>query len=198
MDSRRRVLSGIDPTAVFERLCADVLATFWGGHSNVSGAFVFGTARQNATFRSKIEDLCVRIGEGVGWKPDSKPPGAGDGTLDVVAWRRFLDDRQGSLIGFAQCKTGLYWRQHLTKLQPEVFCRRFMKQTLVLHPVRLYLVPCRVDRADWERHTGEGGILFDRCRIVQYAQNVSKSTLDECRSWLTIALKLQKDGRVTV
>jgi hypothetical protein len=198
MDSRSRVLAGIDPTKVFERMCAEVLATFWGGHSDVSGAMVFGTARGNKTaFRAKIEDLCDRLKEGVGWRPDAKSPGAGDGKLDVVAWRRFFDDRQGSLVGFAQCKTGVHWQQHLPKLQPEVFCRRFMQKTLILHPVRLYMVPCRVERRDWETHTGEGGILFDRCRVVQYAQGVSAAVVRDCRGWLREALKLQKERRFT-
>jgi len=198
MDSRSRVLAGIDPTKVLERMCAEVLATFWGGHSEVSGAMVFGTAGRNiTTFRAKIEDLCDRLKEGVGWRPDARPPGAGDGKLDVVAWRRFSDDRQGSLVGFAQCKTGVHWRQHLTKLQPEVFCRRFMQKTLILHPVRVYMVPCRVERRDWETHTGEGGILFDRCRVIQYAQGVSTAVVRDCRTWLGEALKLQKQGRFT-
>lgn len=198
MDSRSRVLAGIDPTKVFERMCADVLATFWGGHSEVSGAMVFGTARGNRmAFPAKVEDLCERLKEGVGWRPDARPPGAGDGKLDVVAWRRFFDDRQGSLVGFAQCKTGVHWRQHLAKLRPEVFCRRFMQKTLILDPVRLYMVPCCVERRNWETDTGEGGILFDRCRVVQYAQGVSAAVVRDCRGWLGEALKLQKERQFT-
>ncbi len=196
MDSRSRVLAGIDPTKVFERLCAEVLATFWGGHSDVSGAMVFGTAT-NGSFRAKINDLCARLKEGVGCRPDARLPGAGDGKLDVVAWRRFFDERQGSLVGFAQCKTGVHWREHLSKLQPEVFCRRFMQKTLVLRPVRLYMVPCRVERRDWETHTGEGGILFDRCRVVQYAPGVSTTVVRDCRGWLREAWQLQKERRFT-
>jgi hypothetical protein len=198
MDSRSRVLAGIDPTRVFERMCAEVLAAFWGGRSNASGAMVLGTAGSNMTsFRAKIEDLCERLKEGVGWRVDARAPGAGDGKLDVVAWRRFLDDRQGGLVGFAQCKTGVHWREHLTKLRPEVFCRRFMQKTLILDPVRLYMVPCRIERRDWETHTGEGGILFDRCRMVQYAQRVSPAVVLECRGWFREALKLQRARRFT-
>ena len=45
MDSKSRILDGLDPTKVFERMCGDVLSSFWGGPSNLAGAFVFGTAR---------------------------------------------------------------------------------------------------------------------------------------------------------
>ena len=47
-------------------------------------------------------------------------------------------------MGFAQCKTGNSWDKHLTQLNPRTFCRDFMKQPLVLEPVRIYMVPNRI------------------------------------------------------
>ena len=44
MGSKERAKHAIDPTKVFERLCADVLKEFWGGESNHSNSIVFGTA----------------------------------------------------------------------------------------------------------------------------------------------------------
>jgi len=165
MGSRSRVIDGVDPTKVFEHLCADVLAAFWGGSSAYSGTLVFGTARKkrahNHRFQSNIDHLCSQIGEGVGWRDDAVPPGSGDGKLDVVAWRRFPDGRQGGLVGFAQCKTGIHWKQHLTTLQPDVFLRRFMMKQIILSPVRIYMVPSRIEPSQWETYTGEGVILFD-------------------------------------
>lgn len=201
MDARSRVLDGIDPTKTFERLCADVLGTFWGGSSDDSGALVFGTARKKKThthkFQSNLENLCQRIGEGVGWREDALPPGAGDGKLDVVAWRKFPDARPGGLIGFAQCKTGLHWRSHLTQLQPRTFCGRFMKQALFVDPVRFYMVPARIELLQWENHTRDGGVLFDRCRIVVYATRLSRAVSRDCRRWLGSALARQGRRRFT-
>ena len=201
MSSSSRTLSSIDPTKVFERLCADVLSAFWGGSSEFSGAMVMGTSGWGAggtgQFRSRIEDLCKKIGEGVGWRPGAKSPGAGDGKLDIVAWKRFADQREGGLVGFAQCKTGIHWKEHLTKLQPSSFCHRFLQKPLLISPLRLYLVPHRIVSHRWEEATLDGGLLFDRCRILQYAHQVSPATLGHSRKWFLAAYQRQKSGRVT-
>jgi hypothetical protein len=119
MSSENRTHGGVDPTKVFERLCANVLGLFWGGVTSHSGAMVFGTSSNSSnlsrSFKSKVEDLCVSLGEGGGWKDGATPPGGGDGKLDLVAWRKFRDGRPGGLVGFAQCKAGLGWDKHLTK-----------------------------------------------------------------------------------
>jgi hypothetical protein len=193
MSSKERVLAGVDPTKIFENLCAAVLQTFWGGASSHSGAMVFGTSAPSASsFKSKVEDLCTKLGEGGGWREGAVVPGGGDGKLDLVAWRKFQDGRQGGLVGFAQCKTGVNWDQHLTKLRPLTFCRKFMKLPLVLEPVRIYMVPNRIGRHVWEEHTGNAGILFDRCRIVQYADGIDKKLLVQAQKWLDEAVEQQK------
>ena len=198
MSSRNRTHAGVDPTKVFERLCADVLGTFWGGMPPYSGSMVFGTSSNNSTaartFKSKIETLCTTLGEGGGWREGAIPPGGGDGKLDVVAWRKFRDGRQGGLIGFAQCKTGLGWDNHLTTLQPKAFCRKFMKQPLVLEPVRVYMVPNRIGSHVWENHTDNAGLLFDRCRIVQYAESIDNQVLIQARKWMDAVVKQQQLG----
>jgi len=201
MGSKARKLEGVDPTKVFERLCAEVLSAFWGGTSAYSGSLIFGTARKkqsdNHRFQSNIEHLCEQIGEGAGFRTDALAPGAGDGNLDVVAWRRFPDLRPGNLVGFAQCKTGIHWRQGLRELNPANFCRLFMKKPLILEPVRIYMVPSRIDRSQWEANAGDGGILFDRCRVLQFSSQVQREVTDDIRTWLTRALEIQKGGRVT-
>ncbi len=201
MSSERRALDGVDPTKVFEQLCADVLRTFWGGDSNLSGSMVVGTAGPGVgganRFQTKIADLCKNLGEGNGWRLGASPPGGGDAKLDIAAWKRFADKRQGGLVGFAQCKTGVHWKQHLTTLQPETYCRRFMQQPLVLVPLRLYMVPNRIVSHRWEEHTLDGGLLMDRCRILQYGGSISPAALRRCKKWTHEAYRRQKSGRVT-
>lgn len=201
MDSRRK-LGSLDPTVIFEQLCADILLNFWGGKTELSGSLVFGTARKkavhNSAFHANIEHLCKQIRHGRGMKMGAKLPGAGDGKLDVVVWRVFSDGRAGGLIGFGQCKTGIHWKEHLTKLQPSNFCRKYFAQPLIIEPVRVYMVPHRVDINDWESHTGEGGLLFDRCRLVQYGHSVSDDVAKNCRTWLNAALDRQRQGKFTI
>jgi hypothetical protein len=188
MGSKVRRRNGHDPTKLFERLCADVLRTFWGGATLHSDVMIFGTASATTAgerkFRANIETLCRHLGEGIGWKVDACAPGGGDGGLDLVAWRRFRDKRQGALVGFAQCKTGTHWRDHLTELMPSAFTRDYMQSQLIVDPIRLYMVPSRISRQQWVGATGRAGLLVDRCRIVQYANGVSKKVLKDCKAWL--------------
>ena len=200
MSSSARTLDRTDPTKVFERLCAEVLAEFWGGESEYSGAMVVGTARAKGKteFKTRIDELCRKMGEGNGWRLGALSPGAGDGKLDVAAWKRFADKRQGGLIGFAQCKTGIHWKDHLTKLRPETFCRRFFQQVPTVVPLRLYMVPNRIVSHRWEEHSMDGGLLLDRCRILQYGGHISSSVLRQCKRWVHAAYRRQRSGRVTI
>jgi hypothetical protein len=197
MESKSRVLQSIDPTKVFEMLCADVLASFWAAKNGLNtGSFVFGTAAQKKNaeyaFKQNIEHLCLNIAEGAGWKKGANPPGGGDGKLDVVSWRKFSDGRPGNLIAFAQCKTGLNWKDHLDKLQPAKFSRQYMSQPLVVEPVKLYMVPMRIERSEWVIHTDRAGILLDRCRITQYGDTIRHETLSQCRAWARAAILRQQ------
>jgi hypothetical protein len=197
MDAQRR-LENLDPTILFEQLCADILLNFWGGSTMQSGSMVFGTARnkskENQKFRANIEQLCTILKEGRGLRAGAKAPGGGDGRLDIVVWKIFGDGRSGGLVGFGQCKTGIHWREHLEKLQPRNFCGNYMAQPLIIDPVRVYMVPHRVEKADWDANTRAGGLLFDRCRIVQYGYEVSKDVFNNCKKWLDAALRRQLEG----
>lgn len=204
MSSTARKNSILDPTKVFERLCADVLKEFWGGESDHSDCVVFGTAKiavakakpkgvpkakakaapAETVFSQNINHLCSVLQEGAGWKAGSRSPGAGDGKLDAVVYRRFRDKRSGGLVGFAQCKTGIHWRQHLSKLQPSGFCHNYMVAPLNLEPLRIYMVPHRIIANRWDEDTRAGGLLFDRCRIVHYGNSIKPETLADCRKWL--------------
>ncbi|MGD1071440.1 MAG: hypothetical protein ABSB15_14965 [Bryobacteraceae bacterium] len=201
MDSQRK-LDNLDPTAIFEQLCADILLNFWGGKSELSGSLVFGTARKKAQhnhqFHSNIEHLCVNIRDGRGMRADATTPGAGDGKLDVVVWRVFADGRSGGLVGFGQCKTGIHWRTHLTKLQPRGFCTKYFAKPLLIDPVRVYMVPHRVNLAEWDDSTTDGGLLLDRCRLVQYGYDISNGVFGNCRAWLNAAIDRQRRGLFTI
>lgn len=204
MDSTERRFKGIDPTALFEELCADVLCRFWGGPSELSGVMVMGTSNRDfppktrRRFEKLIGKLTERLEEIGGWKNGVKGPGAGDGGLDLAVWRTFRDKRPGSLIGFAQCKTGEHWRQHLGKHNPRSICQKFFRNPFVLSPLPIYMVPCRVSLEEWE-HVMEQhvGLLFDRCRIANFGTHLAAETIGRCATWLAAALKEQRRALVS-
>jgi hypothetical protein len=201
MDTQRK-LEGLDPTVIFERLCADILLNFWGGKTDLSGSLIFGTARKKSNhthkFESNIEHLCQTLREGRGLKAGAKLPGAGDGKLDIVVWRIFSDGRSGGLVGFGQCKTGVHWKTHLTKLRPANFCRRYFQQPLIIEPIRVYMVPHRIEGSEWDTHADDGGLLFDRCRLVQYGYDISSDVFRNCRVWLNAAIARQRKRKFAI
>jgi hypothetical protein len=203
MSSSKRCAAGLDPTDVFENLCADVLIDFWGGQCDHSNALVFGTAREKEAnkidkkFPTNIQKLCKELGEGVGWKAKARSPKAGDGGLDIVVYRKFADKRQGGLVGFGQCKTGIHWRNHLGKLKPKAFCGKYFTEPLIIEPQEMYLVPCRIDSERWEEDARQGGLLMDRCRIVQYGRKIKAATLENCKKWMSTIHEGQKKLMLT-
>lgn len=198
MEAKQRVHSNIDPTHLFERLCAEVLLQFWGGRDGRTEATIIGTsARANGkrSFFDSVNALCGSLREGGGWKTGARSPKAGDGGVDLAICRRFSDGRPGGLVGFAQCKTGVNWRRDISKLRPRAFCQNYMSSPLLLDPQALYMVPCRVNRDRWAQDTNNAtAILFDRCRIVEYGDLITSKTLSDSAKWLVKALRDQGVG----
>jgi hypothetical protein len=203
-NERKQKTSGgarLDGTQIFEHLCCEVARRYWGGSSDSRvGAIVFGTAgaswRRNedksvheSRFKRAIDDLCNKIGEGSQfWNKDKERVTAKDDKVDVVVWRGFSDGRRGKLLGFGQCKTGDSWEYDLPRLQPRTFCERWMLEMPLVVPVKLFFLSDRVvDR--WNTHGYEAGILFDRCRILDYAEQVPKQILSWCVEWTRAALE---------
>lgn len=196
MDSQSRQLKSLDPTTLFEEVCAESLCQFWGGRSPVADVFITGTSNQDTVdqgqgrYRAIIDALTGHLQEGGGWKKGAKSPGAGDGGLDVAVWRRFQDKRPGGLVGFAQCKTGDRWREHLGKNNPNSICHSYFTSPLVLAPTAIYMVPCRVSLDEWSNVMRKHiGILFDRCRITTFCTNVNAQLINDCSTWTQAAIE---------
>jgi hypothetical protein len=207
MDSQTRQLKGLDPTLLFEEVCAEALCQFWGGRSSLSDVFIAGTSNRTAPagshrFPTIINRLATHLQEGGGWKKGAPSPGAGDGGLDLAVWRRFHDKRPGGLVGFAQCKTGDHWRNHLGRRNPTSICGTYFVSPLVLAPLPVYMVPCRVGLDEWvnvmQQHMG---ILFDRCRITTFGTGLPDDLVKNCDSWVKAAIArelrdLEKKGMI--
>lgn len=198
-----RVKADTDATALFEHLCANVATRYWGGPSEDIGGVVFGTGKltldrddsdeiDGGVFANAVDQLCNDLREGIKFfkDPDSRVT-ARDGKLDIVVWRRFSDARQGQLIGFGQCKTGTSWESDLQKLNPGAFCEKWMLKTPAVTPVRLYFVADRVI-SNWYERSKDGGIFFDRCRIMQLTDELPRNVLSQIRRWVRAAMGLHK------
>ena len=163
----QRIKKAIDGSLLFEELAEHVGKQYFGERAE---SFLFGTASQGKNFSEKIKLLTKRLGEGSGLTTRTQTSlniNKDDG-LDVVIWKSFADGYCGKLIGFGQCKTGTYWKNHLTIVRPDSFCKKWFKLSPAVDPVRFFFISESILRDKWYDHTTDCGILFDRCRIMDY------------------------------
>jgi len=189
---------GEDATKLFELFCREVAIRYWGGPGDSIQAIVFGTGRLAGSlddeaaldrrgFTAAVDDLCRKLGEGYGFRNDNTSRiTAKDGKLDVVVWRPFADGRAGQLIGFGQCKTGTHWQNDLTKLRPEGFYTKWVRKHPGVLPIRMYFITDRVI-ARWYDHCVDAGIVFDRCRIMEYATDLPVELTKRVANWVKAA-----------
>ena len=179
--------AGIDGALLFEELAAEVAREYLGARAE---SLVFGTAAEGRDFQGKVDDLCKRIKEGDGFvNRDKARPDERDGKLDVVVWKPFTDGLPGKLIAFGQCKTGTSYKDTLTQLQPDSFCRKWLQSSPVLTPVRLFFVSEALLRSRWHSASTDAGLLFDRCRIVDFCNDVSADVVGKIKAWTEAAAR---------
>ena len=185
-----RLHADIDGTQLFERLSADVGREYFGERAM---SLVFGTVAGVPNFEERVNDLCQRLGEGGGFENNGPSGGQPkDGKLDIVVWKPFCDGLPGKLVGFGQCKTGHSWRDTLTQLQPGAFMGKWVKSPHIsVPPVRMFFVSEALEMSKGEKYqqSQDGGLIFDRCRIVDFSGSVSDEVIDEVTKWTAAAAK---------
>ena len=179
-----RFHAGIDGTQLLENLSAQVAKKYFGERAE---SIVFGTAEGDTGFKEKVENLCRNLGEGGGFKQTRT--NARDGKLDIVVWKPFADGLAGKLIGFGQCKTGTHYKDSLTELQPDGFIRKWIREPVVVPPVRMFFISEALSTTSSERYEDsvDAGLLFDRCRIVDFCDGVDDELLATLRKWTAAA-----------
>jgi hypothetical protein len=188
--STEKLQAGIDGTQIMEELGSAVLGNYLGNRAEVE---VFGTARQGG-FAQKIGDLCASLSEGGRFRNiDTGILSANDDGLDVVGWIPFSDNLPAKLSVFGQCKTGTSWHDHLYRLNPKAFITRWMSGTVIVDPVKAYFIAESADRAQWNGVCVYGGILFDRCRIVDFSDSVEVDLIQQIQSWTDAAFQKLND-----
>ena len=179
--------AGIDGTHLFEELSAETCREYFGDRAE---SMVFGTAAGAPGFQGKVNDLCVRIREGYGYESHTSSRGnEKDGKLDVVVWKHFSDGLAGKLIAFGQCKTGTNYENTLTQLQPDSFCRKWMRSSPAMTPMRLFFLAEALPRGPWYNVASDAGLLFDRCRIVDFSRHISQGVSANVEVWTAAAAK---------
>ena len=182
-DNRRH--ANLDGTQIFEELAAEVGQSYLGARAQ---GFVFGTANQGHNFPERVNELCRRLREGGEFvNRNYTRPTERDGKLDVVVWKPFSDLLPGKLTVFGQCKTGTDYRDTLAQLQPDTFCTKWLRDQIVPTPMRAFFVAEALPSSHWYNIVADSGLLFDRCRIVDFCDDISDSTLRKVSAWTSAA-----------
>lgn len=180
-----KVKGEIDGTVLLESLSSEVLGNYLG--RDRACVQIFGTA-VGGKFPDKVNDLCKAIGEGGRFEHiDSGKVNANDGSLDVVGWIPFSDGLPSKLSIFGQCKTGTSWRSHMSDLRPDNFIKHWMSGFFVFEPLRAFFIAESADRAHWSGNALYTGLLFDRCRIVDFSNGIEPALLASIRQWTEAA-----------
>lgn len=180
-----RTHANIDGTAILEDIAAETIKSYLGIRSR---SMNFGTSVPGG-FDKKINNLCCEFGEGGQHHvPDGAARHTQDGKLDTVGWVPFSDNLQGKLSVFGQCKTGTCWKDSVCQLQPRGFIDKFMSGKISVDPIRAFFVSESVDRSRWYDMTIDAGLLFDRCRIVDFCPDLPEDIFSKTRDWTEAAL----------
>ncbi len=178
--------AGIDGADLLEEIAAEILRCYLGPQR--ARSIVFGTSSPGS-FEDKVNRLCHEVGEGGAFRTlDSAAVDANDDKLDTVSWVPFADNSRSQLIVFGQCKTGTNWSGMLTQLQPDGFIKRWMREPYLQDPLRAFCVAEAVNRSRWNGFCVFAGILFDRCRIVDFFTEPDAGLVEKIKAW-SIAAK---------
>lgn len=178
--------------AAFEDLSAYASSVYFGAPHPSVKRLAFGFPRRYLPkgFAAAVNDLCQQLGEGEGYLASPVGSRQKDGKLDVVVWRGFADGREGKLIGFGQCTTGLSgWKAKLPELQPHAFIDTFMVRAPAVPAMKMFFVPWRSPEASWSYDSRTAGIVFDRCRLVELGNKPPLTLRKQYQTWTGMKLK---------
>ena len=182
--------SNIDGSKLFEELCATALKNYL--NNETSRSLVFGFPRRLTAdgFKPALDRVSLDLGEGDGSTSRPTSNDQKDAKLDIVAWKPFLDDRKGKLIIFGQCATGDNWKEKRSELiAPSDWCRLWLRDTPAVLPIKSFFVPHRIGEKDWFESCVYAGILFDRCRISNYAIGLESRLVRDINRWSKYIIK---------
>ena len=181
-------LPGYFPDRMFEEVSCLVAQRY------VCGIAVrFGWPRVRSVLPSRFSEavakVCVRIGEGVGYRTTNATGGERDAGLDVVAWRP-IDERSGKLLLFGACATGRNWEDKLNELQPKNFCDKYLQSSFIQEPAKAFFTPRVVSDERWQTCSISAGMLFDRCRVSKIVPQLpSRSRHGDVKQWMQVAME---------
>lgn len=163
-------------TRVFEAVSCAIAESYLGEDA---ASYRMGwppKAGTSARFKDRVNELRTRSGNYTGewvWNPkelnpsDPSPQQIKEQGLDIVAWKKSVDDRTGQLYLLGQCACGKSWASD-AKLQDLnlKLLEEWIREVTCVHPVRAIFTPRHAQTDDLPYLSRHGGLVFDRVRIT--------------------------------
>ena len=181
----------VRPERDFEDISHAAAMSYFGCNEH-DGSYLFAFPRRTKAtgFPAAVDELARRLGEGGGAKPVQPAADQKDAHLDLVVWHGFADKRPGQVIAFGQCAAGSNWTTKLSELpDTRSWCQAWMLQPPCVPAVRMFFVPHRLTREEWETRATIGGVLFERCRIAYHAPELPRAVRTRGMRWSEAVLE---------
>lgn len=158
------------PERLFEHLSREAARAYLGGGA-VRLAFPRDVKELPKSFGEAIHKVCqehICEGDGFRKREGAKP---NDDTVDIIAWKDFVDRLPGKMLMFGQCAAGKNWDgEKLSSMNPDAFCEEWMLDQPPSQLVKSLFIPHRVSKDVHSKYTRKAGIIFDRCRIAHWVE----------------------------
>ncbi len=166
---------------VFERISARLVASYFGSGTQFIHTGAPRDEEIGKPFEEAMKTVANRTSEW-SWGPDDglpNEPSNGDSGCDFVVWPAPPDGRKiGQLFVLGQCACGNDWTTKFTDLTMNKLSKWFNPLSLV-DPVRCFSTPFHVVDAMLKEASREGGVVFDRARLVSISYMASEEIIEE-------------------
>lgn len=117
-------------------------------------------------------------------------PQGNDGGLDLVCYRTYGDEREGTPVFFLQCASGKNWRQKIHTPSGTEW-QKYLNSAVV--PSTGIIAPFVIETPELKRASLQGQVIvFDRIRILSAKRAVPitlpKDLADELREWMAVRI----------
>ena len=166
---------------VFERLSARLVAAYFGSDTEFIHTGAPRDKEVGKSFIDAMKTVAERTQEWT-WGPDEDLPDDpinGDSGCDFVVWPSPPDGRKvGQLFILGQCACGNDWSTKFNDLTIKKLSKWFNPLSLV-DPVRCFSTPFHVVDAMLKEASREGGMVFDRARLVSISHKMSENAIEQ-------------------
>lgn len=160
----------------FERVAAEIVAVYFGRYAK---SYHVGFPREGSNFKDAMVDLNKNTEE-FSWCPEEEAKNPGrvkDKGLDFVVHMKHADDRSAAqLFILGQCACGQNWSGKLKDLSlPQL--EQWFNPMSIVPPVKAFALPHYIEKEKVVESSRDGGLIFDRVRIVNIISNSGKQDL---------------------